>query len=113
MGSMSDRSRWGRRIFIAVVLLLATTGALDEDELWCEEAIGHIRDCCPDLDVTNICGDADGYCTPVITLSRDESECILELECGPEAVAVCERLEVLQDSVAHEELVEPPSEVCR
>lgn len=98
-------------MFTAVVVLLGTTGALDEDELYCEEAIGHIRACCPKLSVENICGDADGYCNPVTTLSRSDSECILELACGPDATAVCERLEALQDAVAMDE-IDGPSEVC-
>jgi len=96
---MSDRWNAMRRGLVVVVALLFVTGALDEDEVLCEEAIEHLRDCCTSFIAPNVCGDSDGYCGMVTTLSRSESECIMDLDCGPRAEEVCGRIEALQEGL--------------
>jgi hypothetical protein len=88
-----------RRACAALAAIVGATGALDEDELHCEEAVAHLSECCPDLFVENLCGSAGSLCERTVTLTRDESECITELACDEHASEVCARLEALQTNV--------------
>jgi hypothetical protein len=85
-----------RNIAVAALALGVMTGALEERTLECEEAIAHLRDCCPGLSAPAACGDG---CSKV-TLSEAESECIRESDCDElRAADVCGRVETLS---AHE-----------
>ncbi len=107
---MNDTWTLFRRLFVVVVALLFATGALQEDELLCEEAIAHLRDCCPSLRAPHVCGDSDG-CSPVTTLTRSESECVMHLECGAETDEICSRSEDVQAAL-HEASRGEHEQVC-
>jgi len=74
------------------------TGAFDETVLECEQAISHLRNCCPDVEADAVCGDG---CNS-ITLSLAESECIQETSCGAEADAICARIAAANMKAADE-----------
>ena len=82
-------------------------GALPEDQLECEQAISHLRECC-DLQNADVCGSG---CNP-ITLSLEESDCIRTQSCADlEAAGVCERVQALAATWASADSG-PRAEVC-
>ena len=85
-------------------------GALPEDQLQCEQAISHLRDCCSPTQA-DVCGDG---CNP-ITLSLEESACIQAAECEALVAAdVCGRVERLaaSNAVLNPDAGPPPEPVC-
>jgi len=68
----------------AVLAAMTMTCGIRDDELHCEEAAAHLRDCCPSFDVHSIdCYYAQTGCGtiyPVITIS--ESRCITSESCS-------------------------------
>jgi hypothetical protein len=85
---------------IALVSAGLLAGALDREELECEEAIAHLKDCCEPLETDNICGAG----CDALTLSLEESGCIEERGCDElRAAGVCERVSALSIAGAPEE----------
>jgi hypothetical protein len=68
---------------LSLAFLVFATAALDYmdiDEFECEQAVAHLGECCPLLDLESIDCDT-GICNPA-DIDREESECIQELDCA-------------------------------
>jgi hypothetical protein len=90
----TQHAGWGQRvagwIFRAcpAVLLggflcsLTVRPGLREDELKCEEAVAHLEECCPELDVASLQCRASGDCDAELPDFRvAESDCIRAASC--------------------------------
>jgi hypothetical protein len=90
-----------RRVSTLVVTLttlgvLLSCGEISEDELWCEEAVSKLQDCCPTFDPRRLpCVRSHGGCHTSETrpsLSVRSSECIMNKACdGLRRDGVCDR----------------------
>jgi hypothetical protein len=80
----APRARWIRTAIACLGLsTLIAGGGLRQDELDCEQAVAHLKECCPDfVGATIACEFSDGCGTTDPALSIDESHCILALECA-------------------------------
>jgi hypothetical protein len=72
-------------VVAAAIAVLISCGEISEDELWCEEAVSKLQDCCPGLDPRRLpCVRNQGGCGSSETrpsLSLRSSECILGKAC--------------------------------
>jgi hypothetical protein len=93
------RSHWRRGFTVALVVgLLMACGDIRQDEFLCENAVGHLQQCCPGFspDAVN-CTYAPGCTTTVYPeLDATQSDCIMGQSCGAlRAAGVCDRAAAL------------------
>lgn len=85
-----------------VDLPCAVTCSFRTEDVQCEEAVAHLVECCPDLDASTLdCHGEQQACesAPYISISEQESECLLGRDCdGIRASGVCERVVVQNTS---------------
>lgn len=99
-GSRVVRTR--RPILCAGVLLgaLVCCAGIREDELLCEEAMAHIGQCCPGLDVAAVdCTYTSGCGTTYPALTVTQSQCIDGMSCAALVSSdMCPNAQASQDS---------------
>ncbi len=76
-----------RRLVLGAVAFLCLKGdyGLRGDEVYCEAAVRHLEECCPQLlDAPVSCTYTSGACEPTIypDLDLDRSNCLLGLTCA-------------------------------
>jgi hypothetical protein len=103
--------RTRRPILCAGILLgaLVCCAGIREDELLCEEAMAHIGQCCPGLDVGAVdCTYTSGCQTTYPALTVTQSQCIDGTSC-PDLVSsdMCPNAQAAQDSDASSGTGEP------
>lgn len=78
-----------RGVILAIMLGGVLPGALEENQLECEQALAHLEECCPALDAPHACGDG---CDSV-TLTLDSSQCLKDSSCAEiQAANMCARV---------------------
>jgi hypothetical protein len=92
-------SHWRRGFTLALVVGLAMAcGDIRQDEFLCENAAGHLQQCCPGFSASAIdCTYAPGCTTTVYPeLDATQSDCIMGESCGTlRATGVCDRVAAL------------------
>ena len=92
-------SHWRRGFTVALVVgLMMACGDIRQDEFLCENAVGHLQQCCPGFNPGAIdCTYAPG-CTSTVypELDATQSDCIMDQSCGALlASGVCDRVAAL------------------
>jgi hypothetical protein len=74
--------RW-RPLLLVALLPLATTfcDPMTGDEVWCEEGVKHLLDCCPGLTADHFLCTAPTGCGNPSTLDGDSGRCIAHASC--------------------------------
>jgi hypothetical protein len=86
-----------RGVILAITVGGVLPGALNEEQLECEQAIAHLEECCPALNAPLVCGDG---CSSV-TLTLDTSHCLQDSSCAEvQAAGMCKRVMDLSNTAA-------------
>jgi hypothetical protein len=103
--------RTRRPILVVGILLgaLVCCAGIREDELLCEEAMAHIGQCCPGLDVAAVdCTYTSGCSTTYPALTVPQSQCIDGMSCADLVSSdMCPNAQAAQDSDASSGSGEP------
>jgi hypothetical protein len=79
---VTHRRRWPSFLAAAILLALATR-CLRPDEMYCENAVQRLVDCCPDSMVRQIsCEYVEGCGVTYPAISEDDARCIAGASCA-------------------------------
>jgi hypothetical protein len=93
----SNLSKRASAIAVVVGVVLGC-GGIDDDELLCEEALGHLEDCCPGFDVHRFqcANQADCFNSVTPDVTQEASKCIRGHECSDaRSSGLCDRMTAL------------------
>lgn len=118
MSAPMDRTYWKTVLGIAALVATApvTLGltGVDQTDLACEDAIEHARDCCPDLEPTDVACDGTGCSTSDLDLAT--SQCLDAMSCDDmQKLGTCKALKELRSPDGGVELDAGAArqEICR
>jgi hypothetical protein len=104
-------------LLVALSPLLLGSSDLREDQFECEQAVSHLKGCCPaSFDPTKVACDYESGCgsTQYPALGVDDSKCIEQKSCDQIlASGVCSAVEGLQPYVADQDSSAIPPRVCQ